>query len=79
MANAKFPLAKMPSFTPQQLEWLRGHFYEEIGEGELDLATMAKQAGVNHVVLKIEGQMALVKTKAAIPESMKHLTIGGKA
>ena len=79
MANAKFPLAKMPSFTPQQLEWLRGHFYEEIGVDSLELAAMAKQVGINHVVLKIECQMALTKSKAVIPESMKHLTIGGKA
>lgn len=60
MANAKAPLAKMPSFTPQQLAWLRGHFYEEIGqEDTIDTNKMLRQAGVNSVILKIESQAAL--------------------
>ena len=77
MVNAKAPLAKMPSFSPQQLEWLRGHFYAEVGQEGLDLASMAKQVGVNHVVLTIERQTKQSKAKATPPTSMKHLTIKG--
>lgn len=80
MANAKYPLAAMPPFTPQQMAWLRGYFYEEVGKDSLDLASMAKQVGVNHVVSTIESQTEAKRLKGGTVSSrMKHLTIGGKA
>ena len=80
MANAKYPLAEMPSFTPQQMAWLRGYFYDEVGRQSLDHAEMARQVGINHVVFTIERQTEVARLKGgAVASSMKHLTIGGKA
>ena len=74
----KAPLAKMPSFTTQQMEWLRGHFYEEIGQGDkLDPLEMARQAGVNSVILKIESQAALTARKLRSKEDHLIIPKGG--
>lgn len=74
----KAPLAKMPSFSPQQMDWLRGHFYEEIGQDDvLDTLKMARQAGVNSVILKIESQAALTVRKLRGKEDHLIIPKGG--
>ena len=58
MTNAKYPIAKMPNFSAEQLAWLRGHFYRELDDPTKDVQLMASIIGANQLIVKLENAMA---------------------
>ncbi len=62
MANAKFPLSKMPAFTKQQMKWLRGYFYQDLMDATIDVQKMCETIGANKVILTIENQMGILQS-----------------
>ena len=71
MADAKFPLAKMPAFTTEQMAWLRGHFYDELVDPTLSVQEMCHKMGVNSVIVKIEERQRLLRGVSPVTIDLK--------